>query len=108
MKTAHFQIRRALRITLTLKERAFLVKLFYQNDNFAPQALWRYWTLKGLQRCPITANGQCKMIMKFEQIGSLGLKSGKGRKCVAERIVEDIATAVEEEKMANCIPSISV
>lgn len=48
------------------------------------------------------------MIVKFEQTGSLGLKSGRGHKHITEWVAEDIATAVEEDRMAHHIPSTSV
>ena len=59
-------------MTVSLKDRAILVKLFYKNNDSAPVALQKFRTLKGIKKGvgPMTANGLEKMIEKFEKTGS--------------------------------------
>ncbi|GFV21334.1 transposable element tc3 transposase [Trichonephila clavipes] len=38
------------------------------------------------------------MIRKFEPTGSLGIQPGRGRKCVAAQVVDNVATQVEEDR----------
>ena len=67
-------------MTLTMKDRALLLKLFYKNVECALTAIRRFWTLKS---GPITTNGLRKVIAKFGETGSLDVKPGRGRKPVA-------------------------
>ncbi|GBN55605.1 hypothetical protein AVEN_170805-1, partial [Araneus ventricosus] len=85
-------------MTLSLKDRARLVKLFYNNDDCAAIALKKFRTIKGLRRGsgPLTAFGLKKKIDKFEESGSFDVKCGRGRKVIASTSVEDVATAFQE------------
>ncbi|GBN96565.1 hypothetical protein AVEN_117324-1 [Araneus ventricosus] len=85
-------------MTLSLKDRALLVKLFYKNGDCAAIAVKEFRTLKGLRRgsSPMTAFGLKKMIDKFEESGSFDVKCGRGRKVIASTSVEDVATAFQE------------
>ncbi|GBO17455.1 hypothetical protein AVEN_129049-1 [Araneus ventricosus] len=80
-------------MTLSLEDRALLVKLFHKNDDCAAIALKKFRTLKGLRSGsgPMTAFGLKKMIDKFES-GSFDLKCGRGRKAITSTSVEDVAT----------------
>ncbi|GBM41521.1 hypothetical protein AVEN_32327-1 [Araneus ventricosus] len=84
-------------MTLSLKDRALLVKLFYKNGNWAAVALKKFRTLKGLRSDSglMTAFGLKKMIDKFEKSGSFDVKCGRGRKAIASTSVEDVATALQ-------------
>lgn len=83
-------------MTVPLTDRALLVKLYYQNDDSAATALRRFRTLKNLRTGPMTTEGLRKMVLKFEQTGSLSLKPGRGRKPIDVTAVEGVATALEE------------
>ncbi|GBM27934.1 hypothetical protein AVEN_146157-1 [Araneus ventricosus] len=63
-------------MTLSLKDRALLVKLFNKIGDCAAIALKEFRTLKGLRSGsgPMTAFGLKKMIYKFEESGSFDLE----------------------------------
>ncbi|GBM96546.1 hypothetical protein AVEN_139431-1, partial [Araneus ventricosus] len=64
---------------------------FYQNADFPSTALRKFQTLKGLRTDPITVKGLQKLIMKFEEAGSLSIEPGKARNLVsAEEVVVDV------------------
>lgn len=94
-------------MTLTLQERALLVKLFYQNGDSATEALRKFRSLKRLRKGPLSSQGLTNMITKFEATGTLGIQPGRGRKCVAAQVVDDVATQVEEDR-SQTIGSTSV
>ncbi|GBM01143.1 hypothetical protein AVEN_27243-1 [Araneus ventricosus] len=85
-------------MTLSLKDRALLVKPFYQNSVCAAIALKKFWTLKGLRSGsgPITAFSLKKIIDKFEESGSFEVKCSRGRKAIASTSVDDVTTAMQE------------
>ncbi|GFW36722.1 uncharacterized protein TNCV_1220541 [Trichonephila clavipes] len=90
-------------MSLRLPDRALLVKLFYQNDNSAIVAQRKFRTLKGM----IVKNLQL-MVTKFEETGSLNVRSGRGRKPVSTEAIEKVALQVEEDKASNMQASTSV
>ena len=61
-------------MTLTMKDPALLLKLFYKNDECAFTAIRRFQTLKSIKSGPITTNGLRKIVAKFEQTGSFDMK----------------------------------
>ncbi|GBL73475.1 hypothetical protein AVEN_159471-1 [Araneus ventricosus] len=85
-------------MTLSLKDRPLLVKLFHKNGDCAAIALKKFRTLKGLRSSsdPMTAFGLKKMIDKFEESDSFKVKCGRGRKAIASTSVEDVATTLQE------------
>ncbi|GBO24653.1 hypothetical protein AVEN_112780-1 [Araneus ventricosus] len=85
-------------MTLSLKYRALLVKLFYKNGDCAIITLKKFRKLKGLRNGSgsMTAFGLTKMIDKFEESGSFDMKCGRGRKAIASTSVEEVATALQE------------
>ncbi|GBM33719.1 hypothetical protein AVEN_47029-1 [Araneus ventricosus] len=85
-------------MTLSLKDRALLVKRFYKNGDCAAIALKTFRTLNGLRSGsgPMTAFGLKNMIDKFEESVSFDVKCGRGRKAIASTTVEDVATALQE------------
>ncbi|GFV32343.1 DUF4817 domain-containing protein [Trichonephila clavipes] len=85
-------------MSLCLPDRALLVKLFYQNDNSAIVALRKFRTLKGLRKGPLTAKNLRLMVTKFEETGSLNVRSGRGKKPVSTEAIEKVALQVEEDK----------
>ncbi|GFW97743.1 uncharacterized protein TNCV_1425061 [Trichonephila clavipes] len=89
-------------------DRALLVKLFYQNDNSAIVALRKFWTLKGMRKGPLTAINLRLMVTKFEETGSLNVRSGKGKKPVSAEAIEKVALRVEEDKASKVQASTSV
>ncbi|GFX49148.1 uncharacterized protein TNCV_5041421 [Trichonephila clavipes] len=95
-------------MSLCLPDRELLVKLFYQNDNFAIVALRKFRTLKGLRKGPLTAKNLRLMVTKFEETGSLNVRSGRGEKPVSAEAIEKIALQVEEDKSSNVLASTSV
>lgn len=84
---------------VSMKDRALLVKLYYKNGDSAPVALQKFRTLKGLKKGagPMTVRGLVKMMKKFESTGSFDVQSGRGRKRCDSAVVEEVATAVQEE-----------
>ncbi|GFX43386.1 uncharacterized protein TNCV_4874061 [Trichonephila clavipes] len=93
---------------LCLPDRALLVKLFYQNDNSAIVGLGKFWTLKGLRKCPLAAKNLRLMITKFEETGSLNVRSGRGKKPISAEAIEKVALQMEEDKSSNMLASTSV
>ncbi|GBM67353.1 hypothetical protein AVEN_270413-1 [Araneus ventricosus] len=89
-------------MTLSLKDRVLLAKLFY-NGDCAAIAMKKFRTLKGLRSgsVPMTAFGLKKMIDKFEGSGSFDVKCGRGRKTIASPSVEDVATALQEASSSS-------
>lgn len=92
---------------LQKKDRALLVKLFYQNGSNSVAALREYRRLKGLRKGPMSKNGLKKMIMKFEATGDFGVQPGRGRKPVANETVADVTTAVVERASTSRYSSAS-
>ena len=56
-------------MTVSLKDCTLLVKLFYKNDDYAPVALQKFWTLKGMKKGVGLMTVQCliKIIQEFEK-----------------------------------------
>lgn len=86
-------------MTVSMKDRALLVKLYYKNDDCAKLALQKFRSLKGFKKGvgPMTAKGLEKMIVKFEKTGSFGVQPGRGRKRIDSTSVDEVATAMQEE-----------
>ncbi|GFW18776.1 uncharacterized protein TNCV_1370301 [Trichonephila clavipes] len=95
-------------MSLRLPDRASLVKLFYQNDSSAIVALRKFRTLKGMRKGPLTAINLQLMVTKFEETGSLNVRSGRGRKPVSAEAIEKVTLQVEEDKASNVQGSTSV
>ncbi|GFW50757.1 uncharacterized protein TNCV_3443991 [Trichonephila clavipes] len=93
-------------MSLCLPDRALLVKLFYQNDNSAIVTLRKFRTL--LRKGPLTAKNLRLMVTKFEETGSLNVRSGRGKKPVSTEAIEKVALQVEEDKSSNVLASTSV
>ncbi|GBN95595.1 hypothetical protein AVEN_135355-1 [Araneus ventricosus] len=85
-------------MTLSLKDRAPLVKRFDKNGDCAAIVLKKFRTLKGLRSDsgPMTTFGLKTIIDKFEESDSFDVKCGRGRKAIASTSVEDVATALQE------------
>ena len=81
---------------LTFLERVLLVKLYYMSQCNASAALREFRSRKKLRKGPLSLNGLKKMIMKLEEMGSLTIHAGRGRKPVSEDAITDVATAIVE------------
>lgn len=66
-------------MALEKKDRALLVKLFYQNGGNLSTALREYRRLKCLRKGPMSRQALKKMIQKFEETGDLGVMRRRGR-----------------------------
>lgn len=88
-------------MALPLRERALLVKLFYQRDENASAALREYRRLKKLRRGPMTITNLRRMVERFETTGTLGVQPGRGRKGIKQEQMEEVATAVMDQAIAN-------
>ena len=77
-------------MTLSLQECVLLVILFYQNGDSVTKSR----SLKRLRKYPLTSQGVTNMIRTFEAMGTLVIKPGRGRKCVASQAANDVATQV--------------
>ncbi|GFY00190.1 uncharacterized protein TNCV_2835471 [Trichonephila clavipes] len=95
-------------MSLRLPDRALLVNLFYQNDNSTVVALQKFRTLKRMRKGPLTVKNLRLMVTKFEETGSLNVRSGRGRKHVSAEAIEKVALQVEEVKASNVQASTSV
>ncbi|GFX36820.1 uncharacterized protein TNCV_3999821 [Trichonephila clavipes] len=95
-------------MSLYLPDQALLVKLFYQNENSAIGALRKFRTLKGLQKDPLNAKNLRFMVTKFEETGSLNVRSGRGKKPISAEAIEKFTLQVEEDKVSNVQASTSV
>ncbi|GFW43705.1 uncharacterized protein TNCV_4770541 [Trichonephila clavipes] len=81
-------------MSLCLPDRALLVKfktIKYQNDNSVIVALRKFRTLKGLRKGPFSAKNLRLMVTKFEETGSLNVRSGRGKKPVSTEAIEKVA-----------------
>ncbi|GBN73618.1 hypothetical protein AVEN_91076-1 [Araneus ventricosus] len=85
-------------MTLSLEDRALLVKHLYENGDCAAIALKKFRALKGLRSGSgsMTAFGLKKMTDKFEESGSFDVKCGRARTAIASTSVKDWATALQE------------
>ncbi|GBN17397.1 hypothetical protein AVEN_114706-1 [Araneus ventricosus] len=85
-------------MSLSLKDPALLVKLFYKNGDCTAISLKKFQPLKGLRSDigPMPAFDLKKMIDQFEESGSFDVKCGRERKAIPLTSVEDIATALQE------------
>ncbi|GFV52362.1 uncharacterized protein TNCV_855321 [Trichonephila clavipes] len=61
-----------------------------------------------MQKGPFTAKKLRLMVTKFEETGSLNVRSGIGRKPVSDEAIEKVALQVEEDKASNMQASTSV
>ncbi|GFX03658.1 hypothetical protein TNCV_2112301 [Trichonephila clavipes] len=61
-----------------------------------------------MRKDPLTAINLQLMITKFEETGSLNVRSGRGRKPVSAGAIEKVALQVEEDKASNVQASTSV
>ncbi|GBN54401.1 hypothetical protein AVEN_172555-1 [Araneus ventricosus] len=84
-------------MSLSLKDRALLVKLVYKNSYCGEIQLKKFPTLKGLRSGsgPMTAFGLKKMIDKFEEPGLFDVKCGRGNKAIPSTAVADVATVLQ-------------
>ncbi|GBN24256.1 hypothetical protein AVEN_109694-1 [Araneus ventricosus] len=78
--------------TLSLKDRALLVKLFYKSSDCAEIALKKFRTLKDLR----SFSGLKKMIDKYEDSGSFNAKCGRERKAFSNGYIYSIAGSVKQ------------
>ncbi|GBO39186.1 hypothetical protein AVEN_44420-1 [Araneus ventricosus] len=85
-------------MTLSLKDRALLLKPFYKNGDCVAIALKKFRTLMCLRTGsgPMTEFGLKKMTDKFEESCSFDVKCGRGRKAIASTSMEDVATELQE------------
>ncbi|GFW58337.1 transposable element tc3 transposase [Trichonephila clavipes] len=79
-----------------------------KRDNSAIVALRIFRTLKRLRKGPLTAKNLRLMVTKFEETGSLNVRSGRGKKPVSAEAIEKVALQVEEDKSSNVLASTSV
>ncbi|GFS56721.1 uncharacterized protein TNCV_2221611 [Trichonephila clavipes] len=63
---------------------------------------------EGMRKGPLTAINLQLMVTKFEETGSLNVRSGRGRKPVSAEAIEKVALQVEEDKASNVQGSTSV
>ncbi|GFY07294.1 uncharacterized protein TNCV_5084811 [Trichonephila clavipes] len=61
-----------------------------------------------MRKGPLTAKNLRLMVTKFEETGSLNVRSGRGRKPVSTETIETVAHQVEEDKASNVQVSTSV
>ncbi|GFW21499.1 uncharacterized protein TNCV_1533221 [Trichonephila clavipes] len=63
---------------------------------------------RGCEKGPLTAKNLPLMVTKFEETGSLNVRSGRGRKPVSAEAIEKVSLLVEEDKASNVQASTSV
>ena len=82
-------------MTLSTKECALLVKIFYQNGSNYSVTLKEFWHMKCLRRGPMSVDGLKNMIYKFEETGKLGVIPGtRGQHHVNPERVQQIDDAI--------------
>ena len=76
-------------MSLSIEDRALLVKLFYKKDDCGPAAIKKFRSLNGIKKdCgPISAKSLKNMTLKLEETGSFEVKPGRGRKSIASTSV---------------------
>lgn len=89
-------------VSLSVKDHALLMKLFYKNGNCALAALRKFRSLKGTKKgcVPILAVALKNMIQKFEEKDSFEVKSRRRQKSIISSSIEYVATVLKEE--INC------
>ena len=85
-------------MSLTLPERALLVKLYYMNQCSASAALLEFQSRKKIWKGALSQNG---LIKKFEETGSLTIRAGRGRNPASEDVITDVATAIVERSQGT-------
>lgn len=95
-------------MAVTMQDRAFLVKCYYECDSNERRALQRYRSVRGIRRGPMTPQGLRKMMAKFEATGLLSVAPGRGRKPASVETEEVVALAVEEATMESTHGTCSV
>lgn len=88
-------------MALTLRDRALLVKLYYQRNENSNAALREFRLLKKLRKGPMSITNLRKMIQRFEMTGTLARQPGQGRKVTSQQQVEEVATDIVEQEMEN-------
>ncbi|GFQ73849.1 hypothetical protein TNCT_233141 [Trichonephila clavata] len=78
----------AVLMTVSLVERALLVKLFYENKGNASAAAREFYHRKSLKFRPMSTNDNRAMIKRFEESEKLGVKPGRGRKHITPVLVD--------------------
>ena len=84
--TCHFVSEKFV-MTVSLKDCALLVKLFHKNNDCAPVALRKFWTLKGMKKgvSPMTVKSLLNMIQKVEKTSSFHVQFGRERNKINSR-----------------------
>lgn len=91
----------AVMMTVSLVERALLVKLFYENKGNSAAAVREFRRIKNLRRGPMSTKGIRAMIKRFEETGKLGVRPGRGRKPVTPVLVDAVKTAVAAQSQIS-------
>ena len=93
-------------ITVLLKYCSLIIKLLHMNKDCAPVARQKFRSVKGMKKGvdPMTVQYMLKMIQKLNKTGSFDVQSGRGRKRFDWTIVEEVATAVQEESSGGAKP----
>ncbi|GFY14362.1 hypothetical protein TNCV_1021271 [Trichonephila clavipes] len=81
---------------------------YVESDSSKKKKEHRENKLKGLRKGPLTAKNLRLMVTKFEETGSLNVRSGTGKKPVSAKAIEKVALQVKEDKSSNVLASTSV
>ena len=84
-------------ISLSLPNRAVLVKLFCYNDNSTLVALRKFGTLKRMRKFTLTIKNPRIMVAKSEKTYSFNVCSKWGRKPVPVEGAEKVVIQVEKD-----------
>lgn len=87
-------------MTVALKDRALLDKLYYLNNDSTATTILSCKILKNLRKGPVATKGLLKMVLKFEHNSSLksGLKFDRKRESVNVTGKENVSTALKEDQ----------
>lgn len=85
-------------MSVTMQDRALLVKCYYECDSNEQRALQKFRTVRGKRRGPMTPQGLRKMMAKFEATGLLSVTPGRGRKSVSVETQEAVALGVGKQQ----------
>ena len=90
-------------MSLEKKDRALLIKLFYQKCDNLSTALREYRGFNCLRKNPTLRQALKKNIQKFKESVDLGSRRGTGRKRISNEAVEVTFAILSKE---NLVPNI--
>ena len=89
-------------MALTLRDRALLVKLYYQRNENSNAALREFLRLKKLRKGPMSITNLRKMIQRFETTEIFARQPGQGLKMTSQQQVKEVALLLFDNRWKMC------